>query len=422
MIILYNIISLVIIIFYLPIYLFKRKFHKGFLLRLGFLPKNLLLDRPIWIHAVSVGEVMAVKGLVTELRKIYPGKKFVFSTVTPAGNKIAKSLLKEGDFLTYLPLDLSFIVKSIITKINPGIFILAETEIWPNLISCLYKRNIPIITINGRISDASFQGYLALKFLIKPILQKIRLFCVQTEQDALRLGFLGANKGDIKMSGNLKFDISCSLASLDKYIQNRSRLALGTKDRFIVAGSTHPGEEEIILGVYKELLVSFPYLRLLLAPRHPERSTRLAAVVSEFGFCSILTSLIPASCPSNPVFILDSIGELFSLYTAADIVFVGGSLVKKGGHNILEPASLAKPVLFGPHMFNFRDIADLFLRQNAVIKVSGKDELKSRITELLNNPSRAQEMGQRACRVILQNQGATKKTMQLIKSVLEKLR
>lgn len=421
MVILYNIISLAIMIFYLPIYLCKRKFHKGFLLRFGFLPKDLKLNRPIWIHAVSVGEVMAIRGLTEELRKIYPGKKFVISTVTATGNKIANSLGKEGDFITYLPLDISFVVKSVIDKINPEIFIIAETEIWPNLISCLNKKNIPVVIINGRISDVSFRGYLALKPLIKPILRKVKLFCVQTQQDFKRFNLLGANGACVKVTGNLKFDISCHVASKENSARNRSKLGLGSKDSLIVAGSTHPGEEEIILSVYKELLMSFPDLKLLLAPRHPERSRDIAIVVSDFGFSSIFTSAITAALPDDPVFILDTIGELFSLYAAADIVFVGGSLVKKGGHNILEPACLAKPVLFGPHMFNFRDIADLFLRHKAVIKVSGKDELKSRIHDLLNNPAMAEQMGQRASQLILQNQGATQKTMQLIEAVLKKL-
>ena len=206
MFILYDLISLIFTLIYLPIYIFKGKFHRGFFARLGILPKNLILDRPIWIHAVSLGEAVSMRGLVEELRKIYPTKKFVISTVTPTGNTIARDLASSSDLVTYLPLDFSFTVRGVMNRINPGIFIIAETEIWPNLISCLYKKDIPIVIVNGRISDASFRGYSAIKFLIKPILNKVRLFCMQTESDAHKLKELGDEIEKKKETGKMKFD------------------------------------------------------------------------------------------------------------------------------------------------------------------------------------------------------------------------
>ena len=369
---------------------------------------------------------MAVRYLVEELRKAYPGKKFVISTVTVTGNKIAQAIAKQGDLVTYLPLDLSFIVRSVIDRLTPSLFVIAETEIWPNLISYLYRKNIPVVTVNGRVSNASFRGYLIIKFLLKSILEKVSLFCVQTERDADRLMRLGVSKDKIKITGNMKFDIkdytdfkkTCLPAGRD-YTDYRSKLGLDSKDKLWVAGSTHAGEEEIILNVYKELQMDFPDLKLLIAPRHPERSKDIGETVSRFGFNSVFVSTLPHKCSTcipKSVFILDTIGELISFYAIADIVFVGGSLIKKGGHNILEPASRALPVLFGPHMFNFGDIADLFLRNKAAIMVNNKEELKTNITYLLNNPDRIIELGKHAKQVILQNQGATRRNVEYIKN------
>ncbi len=420
MFIIYDLIFLVIAVIYLPVYLFRKKFHRGFLSRLGFLPKDLELNKPIWVHAVSVGEVMAVRRLVDELRNLYPDKKLVISTVTVTGNKIARDIAEEGDLVTYLPLDLSFIVRTVIDRVGPSLFVIAETEIWPNLISYLYRKNIPIVTVNGRVSNASFRGYASIKILLKPILGKISLFCVQTERDAKRLMHLGVAEDKIRITGNMKFDIKDYSDKIQDTTDYRLKLGLVSKHKLFVAGSTHAGEEEIILEVYKELQRDFPDLKLLIAPRHPPRCKDIARLISRFGFRSVFVSNLPfecSTCIASPVFILDTVGELISFYGIADIVFVGGSLIKKGGHNILEPASLAKPILFGPHMFNFRDIADLFLSNRAAIMASNQDELRTNIAELLNNPSKAIELGKHAQQLILQNQGATKRNVEYIKKV-----
>ena len=417
MFIVYDLIFLIFTIFYLPVYLLRRKFHRGFSSRLGFLPKNLSLNKPIWVHAVSVGEAMAVRRLIEELRNNYPGKKFVISTVTPTGNKIAKSIAKPGDFVTYLPLDFSFIVKSVINRINPAVFIIAETEIWPNLISYLYKKNIPVITVNGRISDASSRGYLSIKLFIKPILNRIAFFCMQTERDAERLSRLGVQNSKIKVTGNMKFDTAGYAGKAESSYDYRQKLCLCAPDKLLVAGSTHPGEEEMILGAYKSLKKEFPDLKLLIAPRHPERSKEIMQIVSKFGLPSVFVSGLPSECSTclaNSVFILDSVGELASFYAISDIVFMGGSLVKKGGHNILEPAALLKPVIFGPYMFNFQDIAELFLSKKAAIIIRGPEELEKNIADLLENSALAKDLAERAKALIAQNQGATKRNSECI--------
>jgi len=423
MFILYDLIILIFTLVYLPVYLLKGKFHQGFLRRFGFLPDNLNLDRPIWIHAVSVGEVVSIKKLADELRRAYPHKKLVISTVTATGNKIARGLINDGDFLTYLPLDFSFIVKKVITKINPCLFIIAETEIWPNLISCLHKQLIPVVTVNGRISDSSYSGYRAIKFLIRPILRKVNKFCVQSDTDALRLSSLGVAKENIQASGNVKFDLDLNLDAqmAERALACRKGLWLGLGDKLWVCGSTHPGEEGIIIKAYKELLLSFPNLKLLIAPRHPERSKDISRLLTENSFMPVFVSGISGACPTcinNPVFILDLMGELLNYYSAADIVFVGGSLVRTGGHNILEPASLKKPVIFGPYMYNFRDISRLFLENKAAVMASDSCELSNKIKEILSGNLLAKQMVERAHELIINNKGATKKNIEIIKQLI----
>lgn len=418
MIIVYNFIALVILLIYFPIYLLRRKFHSGLWQRLGVLPKGLNLGRPIWIHAVSVGEAMAVRGLVDGLRKTYPDKKFVISTVTPTGNKIAQAIARQGDLVCYLPLDISFIVKKVLTRVNPSLFIIAETEIWPNLITCLWKKKIPVAVVNARISDGSFRGYFMLKVFLKPLLNKICLFCAQTQTDADRLAAIGAKVDKIKVTGNMKFDLNGCEFSEKNYKNYKEKLAITAKEKLLVAGSTHPGEEKIILEAYKSLLTNFPDLKLLIAPRHPERAEEISVLIRGFGFEPVRISVLNPANPTNPIFILDTIGELLNYYAIADIVFVGGSLIKKGGHNILEPASLAKPVIFGQFMFNFRDTASLFLKNSAAMQVNNTKELRDKISVLLSDENLGISMGKNAQKVIKENLGATQRNIKLIETLV----
>ncbi|MDD5116113.1 MAG: 3-deoxy-D-manno-octulosonic acid transferase [Candidatus Omnitrophica bacterium] len=423
MIILYDIICLVFALVYLPVYFFKGKFHRGFLRRLGFMPGDLIPEKPIWIHAVSVGEAASVKQLVLGLRKAYPHKKIVISTVTATGNKIARGLVREGDLLTYLPLDFSFIVARVMRMVDPCLFVIAETEIWPNLITFLYKRKVPVITVNGRISDRSYSGYRAIRLLLRPVLKKISKFCVQSNTDADRLMALGVAEEKVVVTGNVKFDIDLESAGgePDKSRAVRDNMWMGPTDKLLVCGSTHPGEEAIIMQAYKELLQALPGLKLLLAPRHPERSREVAGVVEKYSFMPVFVSGLSGSCPTcinRPVFILDLMGELLDYYSAADVVFVGGSLVKTGGHNILEPASRKKPVLFGPYMSNFRDIAGLFLEKEAGIMVPDCRALAGKVKEILSDALRARRMGERAYGLIADNKGATGRNIEIIRQFM----
>jgi len=415
MTILYNLIFLLVAVVYLPAYLLRRKFHRGFSLRLGKIPQGRSFERPIWVHAVSVGEAMAVAGLVEQLRKALPGKKFVISTVTATGNKIAQRIAKEGDFVTYLPLDLSFMVKKTIDRISPELFIIAETEIWPNLITQLHRKNIPIVTVNGRLSDSSFAGYSSVKFLLRPVLNKVSLFCVQSLRDKERFISLGVLVEKIEVTGNMKFD---NLAPDARDSRARGMLRIKDKERLIVAGSTHPKEEQVLLQTFRALFAGDKSLRFLIAPRHPERSAEVERLSVQYGFRPMAVSALKPSEDNRTIFILDTIGQLMNFYAAADIVFVGGSLIRKGGHNILEPALFAKPVLFGNHMFNFRDIKDLFLEAKAGLMVQGYDDLFRDVRGLLDDYPKALEMGQRARQLIINNRGATLRNVELIRPFL----
>jgi 3-deoxy-D-manno-octulosonic-acid transferase len=256
-----------------------------------------------------------------------------------------------------------------------------------------------------------------IRILLKPILNKITLFCVQSQRDAQRFMHLGVATDKIQITGNMKFDLEPLAIKYDNL-----NLKLQDKERLWVCGSTHSGEEEMLLSAYASLSLEFPNLRLLIAPRHPGRACLVDRIIREHGFdpfrISQLTVMPPAQLKKQTVFVLDTIGQLFFFYGIADIVFVGGSLVKKGGHNILEPAALEKPILFGPHMFNFSDIAELFLSSQAALRVADKEELIARIKELLSNPDQAQSLGHRAKELIQKNAGSTQRNVALISRLL----
>ncbi|MFA5156875.1 MAG: 3-deoxy-D-manno-octulosonic acid transferase [Candidatus Omnitrophota bacterium] len=426
MFLLYDLIFLIIAVVFLPAYLFKGKFHKGFLSRLGFLPANLALKQPIWVHAVSVGEAMAVKGLIDALRKKFPGRQLVISSVTPTGNKVIRDFAVENDFVTYLPLDFSFITEKVVKEIYPSLVIIAETELWPNFILSLSKRGIPVLVVNARISDKSLRGYLWIRQIFKPILNKVDLFCAQSSRDAERLRAIGVAKEKVRVTGNMKFDAMdpavCPPDAAAADAGFKQGIGLAPEAKLLVAGSTHPGEEEIVLGAYRSLSAKFTSLRLVLAPRHPHRSAEIIKLVVKYGFNPFRVSQLSASSrlpAEKAVLILDVVGRLKPFYAASDIVFVGGSLIKKGGHNIIEPACFAKSIICGPHMFNFRDIADLFAGSRAFIIVKSGQELEKAAADLLDNPSSAAELGKRARELVAQNQGATLKNLECARELLK---
>jgi len=418
MFILYDIIFLLYAILYIPVLLLKQKWHKGFWMRFGvFSPdirKSIDGYKNIWIHAVSVGEVAVVLRLVDSVKEKFPFHRIVMSTVTKTGFTLAEKHSKNSFTVIYAPLDFSFIVRKFISVIRPEIYITAETELWPNLLTLLKENKTPIAVVNGRISDFSFKGYRAVKFLFKKVLKAIDVFCMQSKLDADRIHMMGAHHDNIHVVGNMKFDDAfvVDTASLDKFNLKKG-------DDIFVAGSTHPGEEEIILSVYKSMKDQHSSLKLVIAPRHPERANQIISMISKSGLKSLKFSEITENYDEESVIVVDTIGNLRDFYSIAKLVFVGKSLTIGGGHNVIEPAFFEKPVLVGPLTGNFRDVVEIFLNEKAIIQVKDKEELAVCFKSLLGHPEKMDKLGKLARGTIEKHKGATRQTMKVISSILK---
>lgn len=414
--VLYDLAYFLAALLYVPFLICKGKFHAGFFTRLGFLPFERGTERPVWIHAVSVGEAMVARRLAEDLRRRMGGVRFVISTVTPTGNSIARSFATEKDAVIYSPLDFSFAVSRFIRLINPRLFIAVETEIWPNLVTRLWQRGVPVAVVNARISDASFKGYTFFRFFFSMVFARLTLVCAQTETDRRRFIALGVPEERVRVTGNVKFDFLPPASGLDAH----GLLGLGREEQLLVCGSTHPGEEEAVLMAYAELRARHVGLRMLIAPRHPERAQEVASLIEKRGFsCRRVSRLKEGQEEPSPhdIFLLDTVGDLFSFYQSAEAVFVGGSLVRRGGHNILEPVSLAKPVVIGPHTFNFRQITGMFVSRKAAIQVRTGKELVDSLDRLLSNRAYAQDIGRRAQELLRENRGAAERTLECMASL-----
>ena len=321
------------------------------------LPLKDLSKKRIWIHAVSVGEVLTVMPLVKRIRESIPGTSIVFSTTTLTGMSTAKDKLSHlVDLFLYFPLDFYPITKRVVKALSPSLVLVVETEIWPSFLHILGKESVPVFMVNGRISDSSFAGYLKLSLFMRDFLKKYELMFVRSSKDAARLVVLGADPKKIRITGNLKY-VSVYERAQQLNLSNLKKEIGWEEFPIFCAGSTHPKEEEIVLKVFKRLKVSFPDLRLILAPRHPERKTDVIRLVKDFGFSYSLRSE-NKKCEEAQVLILDTVGELMGFYSISDVVFVGGSFVDVGGHNPLEPLVFGKPVAMGPFFHNFSDIIE----------------------------------------------------------------
>ena len=413
MYILYNFILVLATIVLSPYILFKLatvpKYRGGISQKLGRVRKGVLKviggTRPIWVHAVSVGEVMAAHPLIRELKKKYPGRKLILSTVTVTGNFTAKQRVPEADAVFYFPFDYPWIVRRVIQKINPVIVLVAETELWPNFFRELQRQGIPSALINGRISPRSYGNYLRFRRFFTEVFKSVTLFCMQSDEDAARIRDIGAPPDRVMVTGNLKFDQKISPA------QQRP-VAIAAGRRVITAGSTHRGEEAILLEIFSRLRKKYPDLVLIIAPRHPERFDEVCGLITSAGYeCQRRTRL---KGPVRDVVLLDTIGELRAFYGACDIAFVGGSLVKVGGHNLLEPAAMKKPVIFSRYMFNFKEISEALIQAGGGLMVKDKEELYIKLDNLLFDKRLSSAMGEKAFKVIAANSGATARTINAV--------
>ena len=424
---LYDLLLLLVAAGLIPWYLLRRalglRSRSGLRERFGlYAPQRLaaIKGRPvIWIHAVSVGETRAAIPLLKGLRQAWPEHALVLTNVTETGHEVATTI-PELDLCLFFPLDLSFVIRRVLARLQPTLIVIVETEIWPNLIRAAALRRIPLALVNGRISDRSYPRYLGWKPLLAPLLQQVRLFCMQSEVDSARMVALGARPEAVISSGNLKFDMPMNLAEADPGIL-RERFRLPLELPIWVCGSTHDGEEAALLQCYRTLLEQGAELALVLAPRHPPRVPAVAELLAARNFPyrrrSQLTAVSPLLAPGE-VLLVDTLGELLPLYAASDLVFVGGSLVPTGGHNLLEAALVGRPVIFGPHMHNFREISQLVLAAGAGSQVQSAEELPALLTRYLQDPQRGQQQGAAGYQLIAIHSGATARTVALLRRLV----
>jgi len=375
----------------------------------------------VWIHAVSVGEVLAITRLVGLLETALPDHFIAVSTTTRTGQALARERFGSNRVL-YCPLDLPWAVNAYLNALQPRLFILAETEFWPNLLSGCFRRGIPVAVVNARISDRSWPRYRRLRRLWTPFLSRLSKVLAQSETDAERLRNLGCAPQAVSVAGNLKFDVRASNEA-EATCQLKE---LGAGMRYLVAGSTLEGEENALLEAWPHLLAADPRLVMVLAPRHPERFATVSALLEKSGLCWARRSEWQTSprvslqaLTAGQIVLLDTIGELASVYSLASVAFVGGSLVPAGGHNPLEPAQFGVPIVMGPHYSNFRMITDDLLAHKA-LRVADRKELAAVLTDLLLHPVLAAEMGERARTVFDQQSGATRRCMDALRALLFK--
>ncbi len=418
--VIYDIALFIAVLFFLPLYALRKKINfEALLEKLTIVIPVKKIEESIWIQAVSVGEVISIRALVDNLQN-YFSFRIVISTTTLTGKKVAKNIYGNKADIIFLPFDITFLVKRIIKRINPKIFIAIETEIWPNLFYQLYKKKIPIVILNGRISDKAYKRYKKIKFITEKILSLCSYIGVQNNFYLERFLSLGASSDRIAISGNIKFaNIIVKQKKLlnfkDEYLS-----LLKHKSKFLfIAASTHSREEKAILEVYKSIKERFS-CNLLIAPRHPERTKEVEKEVRRTGLIALRISQLreKEDILDKCVFILDTVGDLFYFYSIADVCFVGGSLFDYGGHNILEPLYFSKPTLFGPYMSNFKEIEEVVLEKKAAIKVQDKKQLRYYIERILFDDEFREVLCKNASKIFEHQRALVKKNIEIIKSLL----
>ncbi len=375
------------------------------------------LHRPIWIHAVSVGEVNAAIPLIRALMKRYQDSDFVITTITPTGSDRVQQVFGNQVFHVYLPYDLPGAVKRFLRKINPWLAVIMETEIWPNLFRFSHKQGIPLVVANARLSEMSLKGYKWVQTLAAMAFNNAQYVAAQTYTDADRMLRLGCNPEKIYVVGSLKFDIH-----IDHELRRLGRMyrqKLGAERPVWIAASTHPDDEKPVLDAFVRLKREYPDLLLVLVPRHPERFAQAAQNCRQLGLNTQLRSEDGFCDSSADVFVVDTMGELLNFYAAADIAFVGGSIASIGGHNVLEAAVFKLPVLVGPNTHNFSEINQILASCGGSITVRNADDLTHHVRSLIKNPDQRRDMGEAAYRMVQEHRGAVDLTMQLIVNACE---
>ncbi len=416
---LYELLLGVGLLLYVPSALWRRRLpHQGWSMRLGRYPAA-VLDRlkgqqVLWVHAVSVGEVLAAHPFLQALSTAYPDDPLVLSTITPGGFDVATKRSGTWAVPVYFPLDFSLCAARALDRLRPRILVLMESELWPNLIRLVHGRGIPILVVNGRISAPAYRRYLWVRPWLRGMLRRVSRFLMQSAEDANRVIQLGAPKEKVQVVGSLKWDASLAARPTPEDVQALcARIGLNGSRSVIVAGSTHRGEEAILLRAFAAVRTQRTGLGLILAPRHLERLSEVDGLIAHAGLRGCRLSQVGADTPWD-VMIVDTFGQLPRVYGLATVAFIGGSLIPHGGQNPLEAASLGKPLLFGPSMDNFAAIVHELLAHHAARQVSNERELTDVLQELLFDPSQANEMGRRARELTEQFQGATQRTLEAL--------
>jgi 3-deoxy-D-manno-octulosonic-acid transferase len=424
MLIFYNLIQVTFLVISLPfllaLILLTPKYRLRTWQRLGFGLRTLVerkkkgTGKTIWVHGLSVGEVTSALPLISGIRNRFPGAFLVFSTATRSGAKVAEQLMADHiDLFIPFPLDILPVTASFVRLIRPDLFILVETDFWPNILSCLQRHNIPALLVNGRISHRSMASYRRFSFFSKPIFRTFRYLCMQTETDRVNMIDLGVPDERIHTLGNLKFDTPLITGSSQP---QEAPIALPDDSLLLVAGSTHKGEEEVILAAYVRLKAAYPHLFLVIAPRNIRRGKEIQGLAAAKGITGTCRS--EGKQGGRKLLILDTIGELANCYRFADIAFVGGSLQCLGGHNPIEPAVMGAPVLFGPHMEDFAEISQDLLTAGGAKRVGGEESLFQAISVWLADARLRQDAGLAALRCVEKQQGVIERHLQLIHTLL----
>jgi 3-deoxy-D-manno-octulosonic-acid transferase len=401
-----------------------RKYVRSLPQRLGILPISFNLDGDdsIWIHAVSVGEVLAARALLPELRERYPHLRIFLSTTTMTGQQIARNNLRYVDEVFYFPFDFTVIVNRTLRLVKPKLFVMMETEIWPNLLRACRRANVRTMLVNGRISSRSYPRYRLVRWFFRRVLQDVDRFCMQSEESARRIIDIGADRDRVTVTGSLKFD-SLEIPGTAAADRGRNRVLryfrISSARPVFIAASTVKGEDEPVLEAFQRIRSTMADALLIVAPRKPERFDEVERLARRGGWKVTRRSELRVDAePRCDVVVLDTIGELAQVFQVATAVFVGGSLVDAGGHNILEPAVFGKPIVFGPHMQNFAEIAQTFLENGAAIQIQSARELETAMLELLGDPVKRARLGAAARALVEANRGARARSLAAIAQLL----
>ncbi len=429
MLILYNIIlflaAIIIAPYYLIIIIFRGKYRRSIIPKLGGgqekIINSLKKNKRVWIHAVSVGEVTAAIPIVAALKNGNQDIDIILSTSTETGQEMARNLASGVSAFIYFPLDFPFVVRRVIRQVRPDIFVMVETELWPNFLKACKNEGVKTLMVNGRISPRSHGKYLLTGFFWRRIFNDLSVVAMISDVDASRMKTIGMPAQKIKVMGNAKYDALAAMASPQLQKDISRCLNVKKNERFFVAGSTHPGEEEIIIETYKNLISLYPDFKLIIVPRHIERAPAIIELFQKNGFADIVTMKMinkGKTRHNERVVLIDVIGELFKIYSLATIVYCGGSLVNKGGQNILEAAAWGKVIFYGPHMDDFTEEKNLLESVGCGVTVKNAKDLQGKILQALKDPAATKERGARGKKIVAGNKGAAARYAAMINSYL----